>query len=264
MLGLIIFILAAVRIVLNNMQEQVNFIVEFKPETTSAQLQTFKNLLESKPYYKADSYHLISKEEALKLMREDIGQDLERTGIDNPFYDMVTFNIKSIHITRDNVQIIETDILKADIVQHIHTQEFMLESIVQNINKTLIIGSIVGLLFFLLALYSLHSTMKLWLFIRRFSVRIMQLVGATPQFICKPFIRQSAIAGLLGATIAVVFLMVFYFILLKFVPNLKSSDFILVFIGILLFIYLIGALITGLSARIIINRYLRYKTEELY
>jgi Cell division protein len=140
----------------------------------------------------------------------------------------------------------------------------MLENIANNLNKALLFSAVVGVLFFSLALYLLYSTMKLWLFIKRFSVRIMQLVGATPQFICRPFIKQSITVGALGATLAVLILLIFYFILLNFVPDLKRQDFVLSFVGILALLYLLGVLITGVSASLIINRYLRSKTEELY
>jgi hypothetical protein len=89
------------------MQENVNFIVEFKSETGQLDIEDFRNVLESKIYYKPDSYTLIPKEEALDIMKDDLGKDLEKVGIDNPFYDIVTFNIKSEHITQKNLEIIQ-------------------------------------------------------------------------------------------------------------------------------------------------------------
>lgn len=48
----------------------------------------------------------------------------------------------------------------------------------------------------------IHNAIRLTIFARRREIRIMELVGATPEFIRTPFLLEGIIYGILGATVA--------------------------------------------------------------
>ncbi|MBV9467688.1 MAG: FtsX-like permease family protein, partial [Abitibacteriaceae bacterium] len=48
----------------------------------------------------------------------------------------------------------------------------------------------------------IHNAIRLTIFARRREIRIMELVGATPEFIRTPFLLEGIIYGIVGATVA--------------------------------------------------------------
>ncbi len=263
MLGSIIFIITSVRSIFDEMKEQANIIVEFS-EMNKVEIDAFVADLKTKTYFKPNSIEIIKKEEALEKMKQEIGSELSELGMDNPFYDILTFNIHSQYITKKNLALIRAELIVNPIVQAVNYQELILENVAQNVNRIILVITISGIFFIILSIYLLHNTMKLSLMTKRFSVRTMQLVGATPNFISKPFIKSSIWIGVLGATLACIIIIIIFIGFIKFVPNLESGDMYSKTAVVILCVFIFGVLITGLSSYFIINRILRYKTDELY
>jgi cell division transport system permease protein len=95
----------------------------------------------------------------------------------------------------------------------------------------------------------------------------MQLVGATKNFIRlirRPFISYGIIHGLLGALIAIIFLLLTLYFAQKQVPEIvilrNWTEFGIVFLGIIA----LGILISGLSTYFAVSKYLRLQTHHLY
>jgi len=69
---------------------------------------------------------------------------------------------------------------------------------------------VLGAVMALAALMLVSTTIQLGVHSRRREIRIMQLVGATNNFIRAPFIVEGAVEGLLGGVLAAVLLLVGY------------------------------------------------------
>ena len=92
----------------------------------------------------------------------------------------------------------------------------------------------------------------------------MQLVGATKNFIRRPFILYGIWHGILGALIAIIILMGGLYLAEKQIPDLvilqNYTEFGIVFaivIG-------LGIFISGFSTFLAVNKYLRLKIYNLY
>ena len=92
----------------------------------------------------------------------------------------------------------------------------------------------------------------------------MQLVGATNNFIRRPFLLSSIIQGIIGAIIAILLLMGLINMAqneLSGIISLKEYEILtLLFV----FVILIGITITAVSSFVSVNKYLRMKSDELY
>ncbi|MTI22068.1 ABC transporter permease, partial [Fulvivirga sp. RKSG066] len=143
-----------------------------------------------------------------------------------------------------------------------------IESLVDSINKNMTKISLVLLGFAAILLLTvvmlINNTIKLALFSQRFLVRSMQLVGAKPGFIQKPFLLRASLHGALAGLIASLML----FILMNFandrvedLATLQETDKILILFASLL---VIGSLIGFSSTYKAIKKYLRMSLDELY
>src|SRR5690606_11337918 len=99
---------------------------------------------------------------------------------------------------------------------------------------------------------------------KRFTIKTMQMVGATKSFIRKPFILKSVKLGMIGAVLALMGMAAILYYMDKSFPelNLLSDKFLLT--GLFLGVFLMGVIISLLSNYFAIQRFLNLKTDELY
>jgi cell division transport system permease protein len=92
----------------------------------------------------------------------------------------------------------------------------------------------------------------------------MQLVGATKNFIRRPFILYGIWHGILGALIAIIILMGALYLAEKQIPDLvilqNYTEFGIVFA----IVVGLGIFISGFSTFLAVNKYLRLKIYNLY
>ncbi|MCY1537774.1 hypothetical protein D9M68_732830 [compost metagenome] len=92
----------------------------------------------------------------------------------------------------------------------------------------------------------------------------MQLVGATKNFIRKPFILMAVLHGLIASFIAIIILLGILYYAQKEIPEIiilrNYTEFAFVLIGMVA----IGIFITAISTLFAVSKYLRLKIYDLY
>ena len=97
-----------------------------------------------------------------------------------------------------------------------------------------------------------------------FTIKTMQLVGATSAFIRKPFLVQSLLQGIVSALIGMSILMGLFYTLNNFLDSIEIAfhlETLLLLFGIIL---IVGIIITLVSTWLALNKYLRMKLDDLY
>lgn len=92
----------------------------------------------------------------------------------------------------------------------------------------------------------------------------MQLVGAKPFFICKPFIQNGIWFGFFGSMFANLILLAAIYFLQKEVGgviDLMNKELIIVMVGVVM---VCGVVLSLLSAWMSVTRYLKKDMDELY
>tara|TARA_B110000444_G_scaffold222941_1_gene225209 strand:+ start:576 stop:1460 length:885 start_codon:yes stop_codon:yes gene_type:complete len=149
-------------------------------------------------------------------------------------------------------------------VSEVVWQNQLLEKIEVTINKLMFpLLSLAGICL-LIALALMNNTVRLTVFARRFLIRNMQLVGARPSFIRRPFLKQGLLLGVSSGTLA-------FAIVISGLAALNSSG---ITSAIILNYELMGILagsliITGgslgiISTALAVNRYLRLDVGQLH
>jgi len=116
----------------------------------------------------------------------------------------------------------------------------------------------------IVAMLLINSYLRLSIYSHRFTIKTMQMVGATKSFIRKPFIWTSIKLGLVGSALAILALLGLVFYVDKEFPSLGiAKDYIsigIVAVGVLL----VGIIITSISTYFATQRFLNLKTDDLY
>ena len=241
-----------------------NFAVEvvLKDQVKQQDLEQFIRAIEIAPYAKGAKY--VSREDALNTLKEDLGEDFVEFVGGNPLSDRVDVFFKAEYADSRHVDSLAATLMNADIVESIDYNRIMLDEINTNIRT---IGLWLGgfaILFLVVSVLLINNSVRLTIYSKRFIIKTMQMVGATQQFISRPFVNRLVGSALLSAAIALTLLSGIVYYLYRWQPEYRLVlDFRL--IGVLYCgIVVASALITMISGRIAVRKFLSMRTEDLY
>jgi cell division transport system permease protein len=205
----------------------------------------------------------VSRENAAKILKEDLGENFEEFLGYNPLMPSFSITLKNNYANPDSLILIKTEISGFLGVKEVRYQETVLQLVHKNIqNIAIILGGLCVLLGFI-AITLINNAIRLSLYSRRFLVKSMQLVGATQGFIRKPFLLKSMLNGLLAGIIAVLMLGALVYFSNSQSLSLAQTDGYLVY-GLFGGLVVLGVLVALCSTYFAINKYLRTRSEDLY
>lgn len=260
--GMLVFILLNARAVSDHVKRNIGFAVIVKDNTNEAEIKRVQKILDTQPYVYASKY--ITKEQAAKSFKKEMGEDFERILGANPLLPSIEIKLNPAYANNDSLAMIEKGLARFDIIHEVYYQKSMIESINENIRRITIIFLIVGAVLVLISFTLIRNMIHLAVYSQRLLIKTMQLVGATPFFICKPFVYGSMWRGFFGALIANLVLLGAIFFVQENVGNvinIMRQDVILLMVG---FVILSGVVLSFFSAWFSVRRYLRRDLNDLY
>ena len=110
----------------------------------------------------------------------------------------------------------------------------------------------------------INNTIRLALYSKRFTIKTMQLVGATSGYIRKPFLKQALFQGIFSALIGLTLLLTLFYALNNVLETFQITYSLSSFIVLITALIGIGIFITLISTWFALNKYLRMKLDDLY
>ncbi|HIP49639.1 MAG TPA: FtsX-like permease family protein [Lutibacter sp.] len=262
LVGLLGIIVLKTQALAQHFREQVTLNIFLSDDANVNQIANYKKELQKKEY--TQKVEFVSKEDAAELMQKEIGQDfLEFLGT-NPLKNVINIHLKSDFVTAEKMKEIEKSLVKNKIVHEITYDKPLIELLNKNIKRISVWILIFSGLLTLIAVVLINSSIRLSVYSKRFTIKTMQMVGATKSFIRRPFIWTSIKLGILGALLAIIALIGMGYYIEKQIPEIKILNniemLLIVFGGVLV----LGVLITWLSTFFATRRFLNLRTNELY
>lgn len=237
------------------LRQEVRIQVYFQRDLDEAVLRSALVAVETDQAVEEASY-LDPKLEAEKL-EETLGEDfIDFLGY-VPLPPAMDVKLRSNWGTSDQIPVLAERLNNLDGVSEVVWQNHLLAKIENAISRLFfpLMGLAAVCLFIALAL--MNNTVRLTVFARRFLIRNMQLVGAKPSFIRRPFIKQGMILGIASGFLSLAIIMSGLTLLKSYSPG-ASISLTLEFIGIMCGgLTLIGGLLGIISTSLAVNRYLR-------
>ena len=248
----------------NHLKENIGFEIVMNSNVKEANILKLQQELEAMPSVKSTEY--IPKEEAIHRLSEDLGEDfLQWLGNEeNPLLPSIDVRFNAEWANNDSLTVIQSQLLKNKDVKEIYYQKSLVDLINQNVNRIGIALMVASLVLLIIAITLIRNTIRLSIYSKRFLVRSMQLVGATPAYIRRPFIRSGILQGFFGALLADAFLALLLYGLTKRLPELTFVQDYTIIIGIFVGIIILGILLGGLSTRLALRKYLHADVDRLY
>jgi len=206
----------------------------------------------------------VSKKQALENFTLKAGENPEEFLGHNPLRDAYLVKLKPAYL--DSLQLV---LVKSEIESISGVFEVSyLDNIISDINKnTAKIGLVLLGVFVLLLLtvvILINNTIKLALFSQRFLIRSMQLVGATGNFIQRPFLWRSMGHGFLSGVLASVILYMLLEYAIFQIPELDALSDIENVVMLFAALIIVGVAIGLFSTLRAIRKYLKMSLDELY
>lgn len=239
----------------------------FKPEMNPADIKQVEQ--ELKTWEQFNEVFYVSPERAIE---EFSGQDQNADNIleifegENPLPPTVGFKPKVEHATLEGMEQIKSDLLAAygDRLDEVSYDEASVKSVNLGFKQFVFLFGAVALLLIIVAVAMINNTIRLSLYSKRFSIKTMQLVGATSKYIRRPFLFQAVGIGIVSGLIAMALLFGLFYALNNLVDSMEITYSIDTFLMLLGSLLIIGVVITYISTWFALNKYLRMKLDDLY
>ena len=262
LLGIIVLFVITAQNLSTYVKENINVSVLISDEMDSLQIKSMEKMLKQAPYAKSVEY--ISKEQALV-------EEIQAQGIDptefigvNPY--TASFEVK-IHADHANPDSISSAVKKLkgnpNVVDVIYSKD-LIKSVNDNIRKVSIILLIIAALFTYISFALINNTVRLTIFSKRFIINTMKLVGASWNFIRRPFLTQSFALGITSAIIADALIIGGIYWLHNFEPQITAVIDLKAIIIVSAAVFLFGIIITYFCTLFSLNKYLKMSSNELY
>ncbi len=262
LVGMECVVLLGAHHLIKQVRENLTLTVVMTTEADSAAAARLQTVLEAVPY--TQSYHFISKQEALEEHIATLGEDPSQFLGFNPLTDAYELHVRDSYTTNDSLRMIETQLEALPYVDKVLYQENIVEVLDSRLSSISFLLLVAALVLLLVAWALIVNTIRMQVYSRRFLIHTMRLVGATSWVIRAPFVRRAVWMGLEAGVMASVLLigMLFYVrTSLGIVLFPLTWQNLLVVCGVVI---LSGVVITFLASLFATGRYVRMKTDKMY
>lgn len=262
LLGLLGLLVLNTKKVADYFKETISVGIYFKDNAKEVEMKQLEKSLSLADYTK--SIQFLSKEEAAETFSEDLGENFVEYLGENPLQNSIDLHLNADFVSAATVEEIATELSSKDFVDEVTYDKPLISLLNDNIKKISLWVLVISAIFTLIAVLLINSSIRLSVYAKRFTIKTMQMVGATKRFIRRPFIWKSVRLGMLGSLVALLGMGAVLYYSDKSFPELELLAqplwLVLLFVG----VFLLGILITWISTFFATQRFLNLKTDELY
>ncbi len=262
LLGLLGMLVLNAKTISDNFKERVVMTIYLNNSAKKVEINQLEKSLALSNYVKSTKY--VSKEDAADFMKGEYGEDfLDDVGY-NPLQNSIDVNLKAEFVTAHNLDSISQAILNKKFVEEVRYDKDLVSIMNSNVKRISFWILIISALFSLIAVLLINSSIRLAVYSKRFIIKTMQMVGATKQFIRRPFIWKSVRLGIIGSILALIGMAIVFYYLNKSFPELELLSNRVLISSLFVGIFALGIIITWISTYFATQRFLNLKTDDLY
>lgn len=262
MLGMLGLILVHAKNLSNYVKENIVLNIIVDEGAKEADVLAFQKELIANPAVKNTQY--VNKEMAAKNLTTDLGEDFVNFLGYNPLLSTIDVYLKADYANNKSIDALKASLAKNPVVKEVIYQSSLIDMVNKNINTIGLIILVFAIILLVISVALINNTIRLAIYSQRFLIKSMQLVGATRNFIRKPFILVAALHGLIASFIAILILLGILYYAQREIPEIvilrNYTEFGIVLLGLVG----IGIFITAISTSFAVSKYLRLKIYDLY
>lgn len=239
----------------NILKQNINILVEVQDVMPEPEVNRILGVVKGLEGVIPESVEFIEKEKAIEFMSSEFGSLTE--DIENPFKNIIKFNLKASHYTESHIQKIKELLeLEKGVIGFYYENE-NIEMVRKNLSNFSYIILGLAFIFVLLSVAIIYNTLRLTLLADEKKIKTMQIVGATGSFIRKPYYIWAVRLSITSTAFVVFILGLLYSYALYYnelLLELLEIQFLILTIAIC---FVLALLITFLSSRMMLRQFLQ-------
>ncbi|MCQ2190618.1 MAG: permease-like cell division protein FtsX [Paludibacteraceae bacterium] len=243
-------------------RENYTVSVEIKDDAEEKEISTLDEIFRGQAYAKKVTF--ISKEQAIKDLEQEMGEDPVAFLGYNPLHASYVVNLKSEYTDNEKLEAVVKSIKEYRIVDRVDYQKQFISEVNHNIQKVTFLFLIVAVVLFFISFVLINNTLRLLIYSDRFLINTMKLVGATRSFIRRPYLKKGVMIGIIAAILAIGYFALFGYMMrdqLSLFVDYSDYSIYYVVAGAIL---VSGIVISWVSTYFAVNKFLSRSEKELY
>ncbi|HPF95932.1 MAG TPA: permease-like cell division protein FtsX, partial [Mangrovimonas sp.] len=248
LLGLLGMLVLNAKKVSDHFKEQVVVTIYLKDSAKEVEIKQLEKSLAMSEYVKSTEY--VSKEQAAESMKAENGDDFMDFLGYNPLQNSIDVIVKADFVDVAQLEAIAAEATSKSFVDEVRYDKDLVTLMNNNVKKISFWVLVVSAVFTIIAVLLINSSIRLSVYSNRFTIKTMQMVGATKQFIRKPFVWKSIRLGIIGAIVAMLGMAVVLYYINKTFPELEFLSNTVLVAGLFVAVFIVGIIITWISTYI--------------
>jgi cell division transport system permease protein len=267
MIGLVLGGMLGLKSIQTQAKENLQGDLFFKPEQTNADIKQIELEINNWPEFKEVTF--ISPDRAMNEFSGSSNNSKEILSIfekSNPLPPTISYRPKEKYANKKGMLFIKHKLLRAykKQIDEVNYDEASVEQVNLGFRQFVFLFLIVAALLIVVAVAMINNTIRLALYSKRFTIKTMQLVGATSGFIRKPFLTQAIVQGVVSALVGMALLVSLFYTINNLVDSVEIAFQVQTLLILFTALLVIGIIITLVSTWVALNKYLRMKLDDLY
>lgn len=246
----------------NDFKEKIPITIYLRDNAKKTEIVQLQKKINLKNYTKSIKY--ISKEKGAEILIEEIEENFIEFLGTNPILNSIDIYLKSDFVKSDVLDKISIEFSGINFVDEVRYDAPLVSLINENLIKIKFWVLIFASFFLIVSILIINSSIRLSIYSNRMIIKTMQLVGATKNFIRKPFINTHIYLGVISSFIAISLLSVSIYYLENNFFELNLFDEIEIIFGLFISILFFSIVITSICTYFATQKFLRLKIEQLY
>jgi len=243
-------------------KEQIAITVFLKDSAKEVEITQLNQSLAMAEYTKSATF--VSKEEAAQEHQQVLGENFIEYLGENPLQNSIDVYVLADYVTPDKMEEITNELKNKNFVDDVVYDKPLIVQLTENVQRISFWILIISGIFTFIAVLLINSSIRLSIYAKRFTIKTMQMVGATKGFIRRPFVWKSVRLGIIGAIVAMLGMGAVLYYADQTFPQLQLMADYMLLSALFAFILLMGIAITWASTFVATQRFLNLRTDDLY
>ena len=261
-LGLLGLFLLYTQKISNQVMEDIGFTVYLHDDVNDVDVERLTKAIEIANYTNQTEY--ISKDQAIEILKKDLGEDFMQYLDYNPLLASIDVKVKAAYANTDSLAVIKSSLTRSSKIKEIVYQESLIQKVQENLRIAGIVMLVFSGLLLIVAIALINNSIRLSIYSRRFIIKSMQLVGATQDFIRRPFVIRGIVHGIYSALIAILLIMLVMYYLRSILPDLIQIQDIEILAYLFVIVMALGIIISWVSTSLAVRKFLRMRGNKMY